>query len=167
MSGPKARLGQDVRVVFRGRGLTENFSRQHRGARNSSVESGKDGLVCSRQFEQVPVGEFRMRLCESRQSVGTKRVVQHLESNRAGCFQSGKSLTSGRYVGLESCLNRHTQETQFGDCARVERRSRCGQGAIPSGGSRMVDVRGVPEGDQRIDVKEMLHGKSARMARTS
>ena len=115
----------------------------------------------------MSVGELLMCLGESRQPISPHGVTHHSERDRAGGFKGSQRLERRGDVGLQSSLNGYADEAQLRDRTGAKGRGCSGQGTIPSKRSSMMNVRGVPESDEHIDIEQELHGKSAKMVRTS
>ena len=143
------------------------LSRKHNGAGNPSVQRCEQGLVFPRKLKQVAVRKLSRRLGESRQPIGPKRIANQFKRDGTRRLECCQSLARRPHVRLQARLHRHADETQFRNSARADCRVRSHHRAVPCRGPGVMDMGSVAKRDQSVYVQEMLHGKSANMARTS
>ena len=133
---------------------------------DSGVESHKLRLILAGQLQQVAVSQFGGCLRKSGQPIGTEIVAEQFERDRAGLFQLLQRLAGSGNIRLKPSLDGNPHESQFRNSAGAQAMPRTPVRLIPRDHARVMNMGPVGERDQRIDVEKVIHGNSAKAART-
>lgn len=113
----------------------------------------------------MSVSEFSRLAYVGGQAVCPQRIGKKRKRNRAGRLHSLQGDPRRRDVGLQPRLNTYAHETEFGQRAGMQCHRSPFRAGKPSLQPHVVNVLRMPKSDQRVDIEQEFHGKSANNAK--